>query len=57
MLIFVSTIDGKVVNFCLASNMDEAKTRLQYRPCMKVKEVTREEFSVIFAKDIFPPKK
>ena len=57
MEIFVSTIDGKVVNFCLAANMDEAKTRLQYLPCMKVKEVTRDEFSVIFARDIFQPKK
>ena len=57
MEIYVSILEGKVINFCLAESLPEAKTRLQYRPCMEVKTVTRDEFSVIFARDIFPPKK
>ena len=56
MEIYVSVLEGKVINFCLAESLPEAKTRLQYRPCMEVKTVTRDEFSVIFARDIFPPK-
>ena len=56
MEIYVSILEGKVINFCLAESLPEAKTRLQYRPCMEVKTVTREEFSTLFARDIFPPK-
>lgn len=55
--IFVARVDGKAINFCLAKDEKEARVRLPYCPCLEVKEVTPEEFHVIFARDIFPPTK
>ena len=55
--IFVAMLAGKVINFCMAKDEKEARVRLSYCPCLEVKEVTPEEFSVIFARDIFPPTK
>ena len=55
--IFVAMVDGKAINFCLAKDVKEARVRLPYYPCLEVMEVTPEEFSVIFARDIFPPTK
>lgn len=54
--IFVAMVDGKAINFCLAKDEKEAWV-MPYCPCLEVKEVTPEEFSVIFARDIFPPTK
>ena len=52
--IFVAMMAGKAINFCMAKDEKEARVRLPYRPpCLEVKEVTPEEFSVIFARDIF----
>ena len=53
--IFVAMMAGKTINFCTAKDEKEARVRLSYCPCWEVKEVTPEEFSVIFARDIFPP--
>ena len=57
--IFVAMMAGKAINFCMAKDEKEARVRLIYFhfPCLEVKEVTPEEFSVIFARDIFPPTK
>ena len=55
--IFVAMLAGKVINFCMAKDEKDARVRLPYCPCLEVKEVTPEEFSTIFARDIFPPKK